>query len=147
MRLKISHCALDLDMSRCCDTCTPSQYYAANEPPRMIGPSTFTVTPDATSDYVFNVTDANSFNVSLGDELLDGYLTQDGNIFTFTWNLSEFENTTLMFIATDSLGAITFLQPQLLVCPCQNDGNCTTGGLLDTAANPLLMNCLCNPGS
>ena len=54
---------------------------------------------------------------------------------------------TLTFIATDSLGAIAFLQPQLLVCPCQNEGNCTTGGLLDTAANPLLMNCLCNPGN
>ena len=112
----------------------------------MIGPSTFTVTLSTVSEYVFNVTDSNGFNVSLGSELLDGYLTQDGDIFTFAWNITEFDNTTLMFIATDNLGAIAFLQPQLLVCPCQNDGNCTTGGLLDTTANPLLMNCLCNPG-
>ena len=113
----------------------------------MIGPATFMVILDTASEYVFNVTDKNNFNVSLGDELLDGYLTQDGDLFTFSWNLTEFENMTLTFIATDSLGAIAFLQPQLLVCPCQNEGNCTTGGLLDTAANPLLMNCLCNPGN
>ena len=112
----------------------------------MIGPLTFMVTLDTTSEYVFNVTDTNSFNVSLGEELFDEYLTQDGDLFTFTWNLTEFENTTLTFIAMDSLGAIAFLQPQLFVCPCQNNGSCTTGGLLDTAANPLLMNCLCNPG-
>ena len=118
----------------------------ANEPPRMVGPSTFMVTLDGISEYIFNVTDTNSFNVSLGDELLDRYLTQDDDLFTFTWNFTEFENTSLMFIATDTLGAIAFLQPQLLVCPCQNDGNCTTGGLLDTSTNPLLMNCLCNPG-
>jgi hypothetical protein len=112
----------------------------------MIGPSTFMVTLDATSEYVFNVTDTNSFNVSLGDEFLDEYLTQDGDLITFTWNLTEFENMTLTFIATDSLGAVAFLRPQLLVCPCQNNGSCTTGGLLDTAANPLLMNCFCNLG-
>lgn len=112
----------------------------------MIGPATFMVALDSISRYIFNVTDANGFNVSLGNELLDEYLTQDGDIFTFTWNHTEFDNTTLMFIATDSLGAIAFLQPQLLVCPCQNNGNCTTGGLLNTATNPLLMNCLCNPG-
>ena len=112
----------------------------------MIGPATFMVTLEALSTYVFNVTDANDFNVSVGNEVLEGHLVQDGDIFTFIWNLTEFENTTLTFIATDNLGAIAFLQPQLLVCPCVNNGSCTTGGLLDTASNPLLMNCLCSPG-
>ena len=112
----------------------------------MTGPSTFMVTLDAISEYVFNVTDTDSFNVSLGDEFLDGYLTQDGDVLTFTWNLTDFENMTLTFIAVDSLGATAFLRPQLVVCPCQNNGSCTTGGLLDTAANPLLMNCLCKLG-
>ena len=76
----------------------------------MIGPATFMVILDTASEYVFNVTDRNNFNVSLGDELLDGYLTQDGDLFTFSWNLTEFENMTLTFIATDSLGAIAFLK-------------------------------------
>ena len=119
---------------------------AANQPPRMIGPATFMLTLDATSEYVFNVTDTDSFNVSLGNEALDQYLTQDGNVFAFERNVIEFDNTTLTFIATDSLGAISFLQPQLLLCQCQNNGSCTIGGLLDITANPLLMNCLCNPG-
>ena len=30
---------------------------AANQPPRMIGPATFMLTLDATSEYVFNVTE------------------------------------------------------------------------------------------
>lgn len=111
----------------------------------MIGPTTFMVTLGVQSEYVFNVTDANDFNVSVGNEVLEGRLVQDGDIYTFIWNLTEFENTTLTFTATDNLGAIAFLQPQLLVCPCANNGSCTTGGLLDTATNPLLMNCLCNP--
>ena len=120
-------------------------YLTDNKPPRIRGPSTFMVTVETISTYIFNVTDDNDFNVSLSGDELPGnvYLTQEGNTFTFTWNLTEFENTTLMFIATDNLGAISFLQPQLLICPCNNDGNCTTSGLLDTAADPLLMNCLC----
>ena len=97
----------------------------------MIGPSTFMVTLGTMSKYVFNATDKNDFNVSIDDELFDGHLSQDGDIFTFILNLTEFENKTLTFIATDDLGAIAFLQPQLLICPCENNGNCTTGGLLD----------------
>ena len=113
----------------------------------MIGPATYMVTFEVQSEYAFNVTDTNDFNVSVdGNEELEGLLIQDGDIFTFIWNLTEFENTTLTFIATDNLGAMAFLQPQLLICPCANNGSCTTGGLLDTATNPLLMNCLCNPG-
>ena len=109
------------------------------------------ITLESTSHYVFNVTDNSYFNVTLGEYFPENSsLTHDGDTFTFTWNLTTFDedhnNMTLTFIAMDDQGAIAFLQPQLLICPCKNSGNCTTGGLLSITDNPLLMNCLCNPG-
>ena len=107
------------------------------------------VTVGSTAQYIFNVSDDNNFNVTVGSTLPQiGHLVQEGDTFTFTWNVTSINeaNMTLMFIATDNLGATSFLRPQLLICPCKNSGNCTTEGLSGAADNPLVMNCLCSPG-
>ena len=107
------------------------------------------VTVGSTSQYVFNVTDENNFNVTVGSTSPEnGHLVQEGDTITFVWNVPNINeaNTTLMFIATDDQGAIAYLRPRLLICPCENSGNCTTEGLSGTADNPLVMNCQCDPG-
>ena len=107
------------------------------------------VTVGSTSQYAFHVSDDNNFNVTVGSTLPQkGRLVQEGDTFTFTWNVTSINeaNITLTFIATDNLGATSFLRPQLLICPCKNSGNCTTEGLSGAADNPLVMNCLCDPG-
>ena len=70
--------------------------------------------------------------------------------YTFSWNLEVVANRSdvpaLSFQATDSGGAVSLLTPQVVVCPCTNDGECTLRGILNTAIPVLIMNCICPEG-
>ena len=70
--------------------------------------------------------------------------------YTFSWNLEVVTNRSdvpaLSFQATDSGGAVSLLTPQLVVCPCTNDGECTRRGILNTALPVLILNCICPEG-
>ena len=55
-------------------------------------------------------------------------------------------NATVSFVAMDVMNASSLLDPQVLVCACQNGGNCTLEGILDQDADPFIMNCVCTEG-
>ena len=67
------------------------------------------------------------------------------DMYNFTFDVSAVINSTVSFVASDTLNASSLLDPQLLVCAC-NSGNCTLEGLLDRDSDPLIMNCLCSEG-
>ena len=36
---------------------------------------------------------------------------------------------------------------QLEICACENNGTCISDGIIDLSANPLIFECLCQPGT
>lgn len=144
-----------LHLQKCACTCTCTctckhnhLNFAENFPPTLVGSDTFQVDLNRQSAYTFNATDEGNFTVTIsGDLPSNSSLENIGSLYTFTWTLREIVNRTLTFLATDSLSAVSMLQPQLLICACENNGTCTTNGLLSTDQNPLIMNCECQPGT
>ena len=103
--------------------------------------------------YNFTVIDeGDTFAVEVVGEIPDGATLQDNGEgeYTFCWNLEVVTNrldvSTLSFRATDAGGAVSLLTPQLVVCPCTNDGECTLRGILNTVVPVLIMNCICPEG-
>ena len=127
-----------------------SSYFAVNNPPRMEGPQTFQVDIGQESVYIFNATDeGDSFTVNvIGGLPVNSALDPgpNGTVYTFTWTLMESDNITVVFSATDSQNATYILTPQVQICRCENNGNCTLDGLLNLEQNPILMNCQCTEG-
>ena len=39
-----------------------------------------------------------------------------------------------------------YFTSQVHICGCQNGGNCTAEGVMNTSSNPLLLLCDCNEG-
>ena len=103
--------------------------------------------------YTFTVVDeGDTFTVEVAGEIPEGATFEDNSFgeYTFSWNLEVVTNRSdvpaLRFRATDSGGAVSLLTPQLVVCPCTNDGECTRRGILNTALPVLIMNCICPEG-
>ena len=105
--------------------------------------------------YTFTVVDeGDTFTVEAVGEIPKGATFEDNGEgsreYTFSWNLEVITNRSdvpaLSFRATDSGGAVSLLTPQLVVCPCTNDGECTLRGILNTALPVLIMNCICPGG-
>lgn len=105
------------------------------------------MTVGQTSTYTFTVTDEEeSIDVTvLG--LDSSSLTQDGNIYTFSWTITAVVNDPITFVATDSMNVVSTLSPLIEVCNCQNGGNCTLEGVLSIENNTIDMNCQCTPGN
>ena len=123
-----------------------------NFPPNMTGESVFNVTVGQRAVYTFTVVDEDTFTVEVVGGIPEGATFEDNGEgeYTFSWNLEVITNRSdvpaLSFRATDSGGAVSLLTPQLVVCPCTNDGECTLRGILNTALPVLILNCICPEG-
>jgi len=125
---------------------------AANLPPRLRGNNSFQVYTGILSAYTFNVSDDNDDQVQVnivGGTPANGNLIRvNSTTYTFTWNLMDPGlASNLTFYASDSLGAVGVLSPRIVVCGCQNRGNCTSDGVLSPQNNILIMNCYCPSGN
>ena len=76
-------------------------------------------------------------------------LTTDDNdpsLYTFTWTPTAIVESSIVFIATDDLGASSRYVPRIEFCQCQNGAECTLEGILDRNADVVDLNCACNTG-
>ena len=124
-----------------------------NFPPNMTGESIFNVTVGQKAVYNFTVVDeGDTFTVEVVGGIPEGAIFEDNGEgeYTFCWILEVITNRSdvpaLSFRATDSGGAVSLLTPQLVVCPCTNDGECTLSGILNTILPVMIMNCVCPEG-
>ncbi|RDD39051.1 Fibrillin-2 [Trichoplax sp. H2] len=69
----------------------------------------------------------------------------DRQTYTFTWNISTYENISLTFVATDNKGARSELAPQIIMCYCSNNGTCDYPAEMVTVDNVDQVKCRCNP--
>lgn len=125
-----------------------SLFDAENFPPTLSGSDAFQVILGQESVYVFNATDqGDNFTVTInGDRPVNSSLENSGSVYTFSWTLRELANASVSFMATDSFGAVSMLDPQVQICACENSGSCTVEGLSSTTGDPLLLNCECTQG-
>ncbi len=119
-----------------------------NFPPMLGGSEVFLVTLRQESVYFFNATDeGDNFTVTIsGDQPVNSSLENNGSLYTFTWTLQELDNTSVSFLAMDSFGAVSMLDPQVQICVCENGGTCTLNGLSSITSDPLILNCECQQG-
>ena len=132
---------------------SPNVFSIDNFPPNITGETVFNITVGQKAVYNFTVVDeGDTFTVEV-----EGGIPQEASFedngegeYTFSWNLEVVANRSdvpaLSFQATDSGGAVSLLTPQVVVCPCTNDGECTLRGILNTAIPVLIMNCICPEG-
>ena len=109
------------------------------------------------SVYTFTVSsDSQNINVIIlheGEETLpSGVLLNnpDGDSYTITWTPAD--NTSVLsltIVAVDpNLENISSIfNPVVQLCACENGGNCTTDGLLDTDFSFIVLNCECPEGT
>ena len=100
------------------------------------------------SAYQFSVIDdRDSYDVGVVGGIPSGSnLTNDQGIYIFTWILQQIQNISLTFYAVDSLNATAQLSIPVLICACQNGGNCTLNGLIDVGIKSVVMMCECSKG-
>ena len=103
--------------------------------------------------YTFIVVDeGDTFTVEVVGEIPEGAIFEDngGGKYSFSWNLEVITNRSniraLSFQATDSGSAVSLLTPQLVVCACDNGGQCTLRGILNSILPVLIMKCICPEG-
>ena len=123
--------------------------FTVNFPPTINGPTTFQVNIGEESIYTFNATDeGDTFIVTVMGGLPEGSaLEEDGGIYMFRWTLMDPNIViSLAFLATDSEGASASLNPRVEICNCQNNGNCTVGGVENLDNTTILLNCECLDG-
>lgn len=112
----------------------------------------FFIDVDQKSTYTFNVMDDRDKAILTVENIPEGaYMEKNGSLYTIHWLLSADDfsrfNQTIRIIARDDLNATSLLVPQLQICACNRQGgNCTLEGLIDIAANPLILNCQCTLG-
>lgn len=116
--------------------------------------------------YVMNITDpGDTINVTVNGNLPAGYtLNSTDSIYTLTFTITSImENLMFTVVASDPMGASSAIQPQVIlivlqfvivfwilkvrICGCQNGGNCTIEGVVNTSSNPLIFLCDCTEGS
>ena len=100
------------------------------------------------SVYQFSVIDdGDTYTVGVvGGTPAGSNLTYDQGIYSFTWILQQVQNVSLTFYAVDSLNATSQLTITVLICACQNGGNCTLNGSIDANARSVVMTCKCSKG-
>ena len=70
----------------------------------------------------------------------------DEQTYQYTFTLDEPVGFNLSFVANDSLGATSMLDPQMRVCGCVDSSDCTMLGVLTPSADPLVLECDCFAG-
>ena len=105
---------------------------------------TFTVTSDSQNIIVIILHE--------GEETLPSGVqlnNSDGDSYTITWtppdNISVL-NLTIVAMDPTFRNISSFFNPVVQLCACENEGNCTTDGLLPSDFTFIIMNCECPEG-
>jgi len=115
----------------------------------------FLATVGEESVYTFTVTsDSDNINVMVlqneGEDMLpDGVaLSNDISVYNITWTADNSTVLNLTIVATDpsNQNVSSMFTPTIQLCACQNGGNCTTDGLLNTDLTFVVLNCNCPAG-
>ena len=120
-----------------------------NLPPVVNGSATLLVIVGVEVTYSFTVVDMEDdvVNVTwIGDPPENAVLTRNNQIYQFNFTLDSPTGFSLSFVANDSLGATTLLDPQVQICGCQNASTCDLEGLPNPSADPVIMACDCSDG-
>ena len=128
----------------------PNLFPVANFPPQIKGPLQFEVIINQESVLIIDINDTNlaSFSIVNGD-VQGGTLTNNASDplrYIFTWTPSAEVTSPIIFLAVDEGNASASYEPTIQINPCLNNGNSTTEGLSNLAANPVLLNCDCPSG-
>lgn len=127
----------------------PRLIHAANFPPFVNGSETLLVIVGAEVTYSFTVVDEEDgvANVTwIGNPPDNAVLAKNGQTYDFTFTQASPEGFNLSFIANDSMGAATLLDPQVQICGCRNASTCDLEGLSNPSADPVIMACDCSEG-
>ena len=126
-------------------------------PPNITAPEIFLATVGEESVYTFTVTsDSDNINVMVlqneGEDMLpdDVVVMNDGDTYSITWTADNYTVLNLTIVATDlsnPQNISSMFAPTVQLCACQNEGNCTTNGLLNTDSTYVVMNCECPGGT
>ena len=74
--------------------------------------------------------------------------TENGDSFTLTWTPTDINEVfNLTIIATAEQNARSTFIPNVQLCGCLNNGNCTEDGVLNLEAPFVVLNCECPAGS
>ncbi len=65
---------------------------------------------------------------------------------TFLWSLDEIVDVSLVFEARDERNAVSLLNVQVLICACENGGECNSIGLGSLTGGTVVLNCDCPDG-
>ena len=109
------------------------------------------------SVYTFTVSsDSENINVIIlheGEETLPSGVqlnNPDGDSYTITWTPADNTsvlNLTIVAMDPNLENISSFHNPVIQLCACENEGNCTTNGLLANDFSFIILNCECPEGS
>lgn len=110
---------------------------------------------------MFNVTVGmeNNYNILVEDVMDNVTVTIQGGLpegsrlerngpgaYVFSWTPSIPPNTSLTFVARDTVGAEAILLPALLVCHCFNGGECSLNDIINPRQFLYNLDCACTEG-
>ena len=130
--------------------------FVVSFPPKIIAPETFLATVGEESVYIFTVSsDSENINVIIlheGEEILPSGIQLNnpvGEHYIITWTPADNTSVLLLTIVAANLNMnniISFFNPIVQLCACENGGNCTTDGLPVNDFSFVLLNCECPEG-
>ena len=108
------------------------------------------------SIYTFTVSsDSENINVIIlheGEETLPSGVqlnNPDGDSWTITWTPADNTsvlNLTIVAVDLNMNNISSIFNPVVQLCACENEGNCTTDGLLANDFSFVILNCECSEG-
>ena len=130
--------------------------FVVSFPPKINAPETFLATVGEESVYIFTVSsDSENINVIIlhkGEEILPSGIQLNnpvGEHYIVTWTPADNTSVLLLTIVAANLdmnNIISFFNPIVQLCACENGGNCTTDGLPVNDFSFVLLNCECPEG-
>ena len=130
--------------------------FVVSFPPKINAPETFLATVGEESVYIFTVSsDSENINVIIlhkGEEILPSGIQLNnpvGEHYIVTWTPADNTSVLLLTIVAANLNMnniISFFNPIVQLCACENGGNCTTDGLPVNDFSFVLLNCECPEG-
>ena len=125
-------------------------------PPNITAPETFMATVGEECVYTFIVSsDSENIDVIIlheGEETLPSGVqlnNPDGDSWTITWTPADNTsvlNMTIVAVDLNFENISTIFNPVVQLCACENEGNCTTDGLLVNDFSFVILNCECPEG-
>ena len=125
-------------------------------PPNITAPEIFLATVGNESVYTFTVISDSDHSINVTvlhggeDTLPDGVVFNDldGDSYSITWSADNSTVLNLTIVANDpsNENVSSMFIPTVHLCACENGGNCTTNGLLNTDFTFVVLNCECPEG-